>query len=1064
MVSREVRLAATPVAVTVALVGVLASLRRTLSWTSAASLIKFLLQGWKSLPEEVRKYISGSFLVSAPIALLGAVGGIQYKLFSMSADRIRYYLYKYCQCTLVFSNSDEHYESIIDYIGNKCRVDTGRKIASTKPRSRPSFQEMLAYWLGGKLKAPTLYLQPELQGFADSFYWQDADGVTHKIWICRSVEKPQFVSGDQEGRKDPETLSLTMWWTTDYSVLRKFIEAGLKASIKEEGEGQVDIYVRHQWIRSMWTKAITRERRDRDTVILDEGDADYVVEDMRNFFSEKTADWYHNAGIPYRRGYLLFGPPGCGKTSFAQVLAGELRLDLCLMNLSNTDMNDDDLAELLRSAPSKSMLLLEDVDAIFVERAAADEKKGRGGISFSGLLNALDGAAAQEGCVIMMTTNHKEKLDEALIRPGRCDVHVKVDKASKDQAKRMFWRFFSKEPTVKSIPTAGEIVTTAEHRLITGDRVKVRAGLGKHMKVQGRDVEDYSTFFVRSLDATRLSLYNTEESARAGGTLGFVEVSEGKGSKLQEITEIGVRFSNRIPERQVSMAKLQGYLMKQKLLAEKAVSSRRTSMGGILDTTDASFTDEVHDMAAEQSWMMVHELLDVKQDVEEVKTTIYDHFRRLGLHHFACIFEHYGIRLKEDITEDVKTRMEQWEPDLKVDGPHKSRLKRLLSGEESLNEHYRLADLSVLRDRFLSTFQKLQKQRDALGPSALAALPPPPPEALVRSVSEPWGTDAKTTNSKRRELLRSSSGIREEPALDLINMAHSFQEKLETNGKTDVSLWQLDMHFQRYADDPVAALENCEKLIKPSATRLPEECRVKWMATFPFLRRIGLESYAFTLEDAGFKLWREFKDLSKDTLKEKGGFSDDEASLCVAILTNDDKRPDLMRKFAIPEFGDTMALFRNRFPHSKPSDARQFAVQITDELGVGEFSYHQLETYLSGAKSPAQALENIEEGLPTNEKAEAARKRPEPPPPAAEPTNWVYTWLKPHELHCYADAFLGQALTSKEDIVGAPLDHKILEGMDIKKIGHRCKLLRLVEELKSTAASGQEACSEVLQK
>ena len=125
-----------------------------------------------------------------------------------------------------------------------------------------------------------------------------------------------------------------------------------------------------------------------------------------------------------------------------QVLAGELGLDVCLVNLSNKNLNDDDLAELLRNAPARAMLLLEDVDAIFVERAAATDARG-GGVSFSGLLNALDGAASAEGCVLVMTTNHKDRLDEALIRPGRCDVHVHVQNASKDQARRMFLRFFA---------------------------------------------------------------------------------------------------------------------------------------------------------------------------------------------------------------------------------------------------------------------------------------------------------------------------------------------------------------------------------------------------------------------------------------------------------------------------------------------------------------------------------------------------------------------------------------------------------------------------------------------
>merc|ERR1719399_2102384 len=118
------------------------------------------------------------------------------------------------------------------------------------------------------------------------------------------------------------------------------------------------------------------------------------------------------------------------------------------------------------------MLLLEDVDAIFVERAASSERKGHGGgVSFSGLLNALDGAAAQERSIIMMTTNHKDRLDEALIRPGRCDVHVKIDKANQLQAKRMFHRFFGKEAQIHSIDSANTITAKAMHGFQTGDVV-----------------------------------------------------------------------------------------------------------------------------------------------------------------------------------------------------------------------------------------------------------------------------------------------------------------------------------------------------------------------------------------------------------------------------------------------------------------------------------------------------------------------------------------------------------------------------------------------------------------
>lgn len=73
-------------------------------------------------------------------------------------------------------------------------------------------------------------------------------------------------------------------------------------------------------------------------------------------------------GIPYRRGYLLHGPPGSGKSSFIQALAGELNYDLCLLNLSERGLQDDKLIHLLSNAPERSFVLIEDVDAAFNKR------------------------------------------------------------------------------------------------------------------------------------------------------------------------------------------------------------------------------------------------------------------------------------------------------------------------------------------------------------------------------------------------------------------------------------------------------------------------------------------------------------------------------------------------------------------------------------------------------------------------------------------------------------------------------------------------------------------------
>jgi chaperone BCS1 len=70
--------------------------------------------------------------------------------------------------------------------------------------------------------------------------------------------------------------------------------------------------------------------------------------------------------VPYRRGYLLYGPPGTGKTSFIQAIAGELKLNVCYLNIGSDHIDDDGLMRALNDAPARSIILLEDVDGIFI--------------------------------------------------------------------------------------------------------------------------------------------------------------------------------------------------------------------------------------------------------------------------------------------------------------------------------------------------------------------------------------------------------------------------------------------------------------------------------------------------------------------------------------------------------------------------------------------------------------------------------------------------------------------------------------------------------------------------
>lgn len=185
-----------------------------------------------------------------------------------------------------------------------------------------------------------------------------------------------------------------------------------------------------------WDSCARKRPRPLESVIWRRDTLESLHGDMERFLGREK--WYVDRGIPYRRGYLLYGKPGNGKSSAVFALASSLGLDICILSLSKPNFSDDDLHTLMSSLPKNAILLIEDIDCIFNQRDT--EYK----VTFSGLLNAIDGVAASEGRVLIMTTNHVEKLDAALIRPGRIDMQVEIMDADRDQAVRMFHRFFPK--------------------------------------------------------------------------------------------------------------------------------------------------------------------------------------------------------------------------------------------------------------------------------------------------------------------------------------------------------------------------------------------------------------------------------------------------------------------------------------------------------------------------------------------------------------------------------------------------------------------------------------------
>ena len=224
-----------------------------------------------------------------------------------------------------------------------------------------------------------------------------------------------------------ETLEFTTVGTNP-SFLQNIMKAAqLHAEMEDSNHTVVYMNGGSNWTR----QARPRSRRSLSSVVLPGDMSDFILKDVRKFLDSSA--FYKQLGVPYRRGYLLHGPPGCGKTSYVMALAGELRLSISLLNLSNRNLNDESLTSLLNSAHMDTIVLLEDIDRAFSNEC---------NVTMSGLLNALDGVGAQEGRLVFMTTNHVEMLDPALIRPGRADVKIEIGLLDVDQSERMFRKFY----------------------------------------------------------------------------------------------------------------------------------------------------------------------------------------------------------------------------------------------------------------------------------------------------------------------------------------------------------------------------------------------------------------------------------------------------------------------------------------------------------------------------------------------------------------------------------------------------------------------------------------------
>ncbi|KAH7890959.1 P-loop containing nucleoside triphosphate hydrolase protein [Phlebopus sp. FC_14] len=350
----------------------------------------------------------------------------------------------------------------------------------------------------------------------------------HWLRITRTKRYPDYGHGS--------SLKISVVARNNDILKKLVLEA--KREYEKDAEHRVHIFMADTTY-GCWRWNGARQKRPMSSIVLQPGVKDMLLADCKDFLCSE--DWYAERGIPFRRGYLLHGVPGSGKTSLIHSMAGELGLDIYVVSLSSKGMSDNTLTTLMGLVPSRCILLLEDLDAAFTRSVSRDssstgiptvnnspnsnDTNDGSTLSLSGLLNSLDGVAAAEGRLLFATTNHIERLDPALSRPGRMDVWVNFTHATKWQAEGIFKCFFPSKPAAAATSPSGS--TSAE-----------------------------------KVDVSQKNLPLPKRKTPAN-TIPVLEDDE--------IAELAKRFADAIPEGELSVAALQGYLLKNKVRPRECV-------------------------------------------------------------------------------------------------------------------------------------------------------------------------------------------------------------------------------------------------------------------------------------------------------------------------------------------------------------------------------------------------------------------------------------------------------------------------------------------------------------
>lgn len=296
------------------------------------------------------------------------------------------------------------------------------------------------------------------------------DYKNHKINFITS-KNIVTVYGDKERKRENYVITLTTQIVNDNknNILQDFCDYVMEKYIasKKKTVWEQNIFINGE--NGEWKSSLSDNKRKLETVILQDNLLEKIKLDIDDFVDSEK--WYHDWGLTYTRGYLLYGKPGCGKTSLIRAVSLYLKRHIHYLMLNNVP-DDNTLIKLFTKIDFKqTVLVIEDIDCMLdivqdrsqkitsdvshlineinnlkndlrndlkINNISKTETNSKNKLTLSCFLNILDGLHSNNGRIMFMTTNRPEILDKALIRPGRIDQKIKFDYCTQQQIKDIY--------------------------------------------------------------------------------------------------------------------------------------------------------------------------------------------------------------------------------------------------------------------------------------------------------------------------------------------------------------------------------------------------------------------------------------------------------------------------------------------------------------------------------------------------------------------------------------------------------------------------------------------------